>query len=143
MQREANSANVLRGAAIYDLVVTGPLVLAPLVPLVLQIIGAIDRALGFGTVFTPLDPTAVFFVNLAAASVLAWAAIRLVRPDRSALLIDIAYRVVLIACQIWAVADGATPVLLGISAVLALIAVLEAKAWRRGMGHRWQAESGT
>lgn len=133
MQPETKPARLLRAAALYDIVVTGPLVLAPVVPLVFKAIAGIDAALGFGTTFAVLDPTAVFFINLAAASVLAWAAIRIKRPDRSALFIDVLYRLVLIACQIWAVTNGATPVLLGISATLGLITVLETATFlRRG-----------
>lgn len=125
MQSEIEIARCLRAVSLYDIVVTGPLVLPPLVPLVFKAIAAIDAALGFGTALEALDPTAVFFVNLAAASVLAWAAARISKPDRRALRIDIVYRLGLIACQIWAVACGATPVLLGISATLGFITVIE------------------
>ena len=126
-----NDEKILKTAAVYDLVVTGLLVLPPVVLIVLKVIAYVDASLGFGTEFTVPDATTIFFVNLAAATVIAWAAIRIMRPSREALLIDIGYRVVLVICQVWAVLAGATPVLLGISAALLLIAGAEWVAWKK------------
>jgi hypothetical protein len=124
------AAKVLRFAAIYDIAFTAILMIPPLVPIVLGIIAAMDAGLGFGTVFTPLDATSVFFINLGAASVTAWGAIRIVQPNTDSLIVDVLFRGVLILTQIWAVASGATPILLGISAVLLLIAAAELNVLR-------------
>lgn len=125
MLNKLSVPKTLKIAALYDLLVTGILILPPVVPLLFGVIASLDGALGFNSAFAPPDRTTIFFVNLAAASVCAWAAIRLLRPSVEALMVDILFRAALIACQVWAVAEGATPILLGISAVLAAIAALE------------------
>lgn len=131
----------LRMAAIYDLIVTGALIVPPLVPLAFGLIAGLDAALGFGTGFAPLDPTSVFFVNLAAAGIIAWALIRLKAPSFEALQIDIFYRLSLIMCQLWAVWQGATPILLGISVVLAIIVMVELNVMRTGRRIRLRGTS--
>ena len=128
MTLKFDTATVLRGAAIYDLIITGGLIFSPLVHFVLGVLIRMDGLLGFHTSFGSLDATTVFFINLAAASVIAWSLIRLRQPTPEALRIDILYRGLLIVLQIWAVARGATPVLLGISLVLAAIAAIELRA---------------
>lgn len=122
---------VLVLAAVYDLLVTAVLLWPPVVPFVLEVIARVDHWMGFGTAFAAPDPTVVFFFNLAAAGVMAWAVIRMLQPTITALVVDIVYRILLVACQIWAVQHGASPVLLGISAVLFFIAVAEWLVWRR------------
>lgn len=124
---------VLASAAIYDLLVTAILIVPPLVPFVLEVIARVDHWMGFGTTFAAPDPTVVFFFNLAAAGVMAWAIIRILQPSVTALLVDIAYRIALVACQVWAVQHGASPILLGIGAVLLFIAVVEWLVWRRSV----------
>ena len=127
----AKVEKVLKGAAIYDVAATALLIVQPLVPFVLELIALADSWFGFSTSFALPDRTTIFFINLAAASVVAWAVIRILRPSREALLVDVGYRVVLVGCQVWAVLEGATPILLGISAVLLLIAGIEWLVWRQ------------
>ena len=127
----AKVEKTLQGAAIYDILVSALLIVPPLVPVVLELIALADSWFGFSTSFVPPDRTTVFFINHAAASVVAWAIIRILRPSREALLVDAGYRVALVVCQVWAVLEGATPILLGISAVLLLIAGIEWLVWRK------------
>lgn len=132
MTLNPKSRAVLRGAALYDIAASGLLAIPPVVPVALNLVAALDAALGFGTIFAPVDATTVFLISLAAITILAWGAIRLIEPSAAALKVDIAYRLALVAAQVWAVALGATPILLGISAVLIAICLLELRALRGG-----------
>lgn len=125
MRTSAKVEKTVRAVAVYDILATGLLVLPPLVLLAMEALAWLDAQLGFQTTFLAPDPTVLFFINLAAASVAAWALIRLRQPTVEMLRIDIGYRLLLVGLQISAVSHGATPILLGISAVLAFIAIVE------------------
>ncbi|MBB5409779.1 MULTISPECIES: hypothetical protein [unclassified Paraburkholderia] len=136
----SSSARIVRIGAIYDLIATAVLVFPPVVPVVLDKLHALDAALGFHTQFAPLDPTSVFFFNLAGCFVVVWALAKLKTPTPEIGRMDAGLRFALVLCQIWAVFEGGTPLLLVISAVLLVIGVLE---WLASSGSKGGARIGS
>lgn len=118
-------ARLVRIGAIYDLIATAALAVPPLAYVVLELVRGLDARLGFNTPFHPLDATSMFFLNLAGCFVIVWAIAKLRRPTAEIGFMDAMLRFALVALQIYAVMQGATPILLGISAVLLLIGLLE------------------
>lgn len=118
-------AKIVRAGAIYDIVATAALAIPPMAYIVLQIVQWLDLQLGFGTEFLPVDPTSMFFLNLAGCFVIVWAVAKLRNPTPEMGRLDALLRFALVALQLWNVAQGATPILLGIGAVLLIIGILE------------------
>lgn len=118
-------ARLVRFGAIYDLIATAGLAVPPLAALVLGVIRGLDAQLGFDTAFRPVDATTMFLINLAGCFVIVWAIARLRMPTVQLGRMDAGLRLALVGLQVWAVAMGATPILLGIGLVLAIIAILE------------------
>lgn len=116
---------VVQVGAIYDLFATVALAVPFSLTYVLSSIQALDAALGFNTRFASLDPTSHFLINLGGCAYVIWALARLRNPGRELARLDSWLRLMVVLCQIWAVGQGATPVLLGLAAILAVIGILE------------------
>ncbi|WP_141685048.1 MULTISPECIES: hypothetical protein [Burkholderia cepacia complex] len=116
---------VVQVGAIYDLLATVALAVPISLAYVLSAIQALDEALGFNTRFESLDPTAHFLINLGGCAYVIWALARLRNPGRELARLDAWLRLMVVLCQIWAVIQGATPVLFGLAAILAVIGILE------------------
>lgn len=103
---------VARGAAGFDLVVTGLLAIPGLERRFVDVLMQIDAALGLGTPAAALPPLAVFFANLAGALGVLWALVRLAWPWRELVRADVIGRCAVAALIGWSIARGGiTPVL--------------------------------
>lgn len=118
-------ARLVRFGAIYDLIATAGLAIPPVAAVVLNVIQGLDAMLGFDTAFQPVDATTMFLINLAGCFVIIWAIARLRMPGIEVGRMDAGLRLALVVLQVWAVIRGATPILLGIGLVLAIIAIME------------------
>lgn len=116
---------IVQFGAIYDLLATAGLAVPTLLPYVLFLIKYLDTIFGFKTVFLPLDQTALLLINIGGCAYVVWALARLWAPSHNFGKLDALLRFMIVLCQIFAVTHGATPILLGLAAVLAAIGVLE------------------
>jgi hypothetical protein len=125
MMTPASYKKIVQLGAIYDLLATAALAVPFLSSHVLTLIQRMDGVLGFGTVFLPLDSTALFLINLGGCAYVVWALARLRAPVPELGRLDALLRLAIVLCQIWAVAHGATPILLGLAVILIAIGMLE------------------
>lgn len=103
---------VARGAAIFDLAATGALAVPGLERRFLDLLYALDAALGFGTPPVALPPLGLLLANLAGALGVLWALVRITRPERRLVRADAIARCFVAALIAHAIlARGATPVL--------------------------------
>jgi hypothetical protein len=119
---------VARGAAGFDLVATGALAVPGLEQRFLDLLYALDAALGFGTPAVALPPFGLFLANLAGALGVLWALVRIARPERRLVRADAIGRCAVAALIAHAIlARGVTPVLWGFVATELVGAA--AQAW--------------
>lgn len=72
-------STIVRSAAVYDLVLTAPLAIPGMVPVVFGLLGPLNQALG-GQAFPVLDTLPLLFVQLMASLVAVWSVLRIVQP---------------------------------------------------------------
>lgn len=121
----SNYANVVRVGALYDILATAPFALPVLSVWALEALIGLDAWLGLGTTFLALDPSALFFINLGALAYVVWGVARLREPSLANGRLDAVLRLLVIGLQLFALSQGATPLLWGLAAVLLVIAVLQ------------------
>lgn len=104
---------VIRGAAWCDLIVTLPFALPFVADAVIVLIYGIDRWLGFGTpaIMFETGPLAMMFVHIMGVLGVVWAFARLRQPSVEMARLDAGARLVVAALILYAMAEGATPVL--------------------------------
>ncbi len=124
-QQTGRYPTLIRAAAVYDILVTTILAVPLLATTVVGMIASLDSLLGFDSVFLPLDETSAFLLNLAGVYVTVWAVYRYLNPSVTVGRYDAIVRFSLVAIQVICVANGATPILLGIAAVLLVIGLAE------------------
>jgi len=115
-----NPKRTIRILAGFDLAITGLLALPWTAVLFLDGISRLDGLAGFGTSEAVIGALALFFINLAGVLGVLWAAVRLRAPSLELARMDAIGRVVVSALIIFAIAEGATPVL-GVFVVSELI----------------------
>jgi hypothetical protein len=103
---------VVRVSAAYDLAtVLGfvtPWTLGPTLALIL----GVGRPLGLHTAIPHFDPTQMLFANLMGSAVLVWSLARLKFPTQALGRFDALSRALFAVWEIWAVLQGASPVIL-------------------------------
>lgn len=104
---------IVRASAVYDLVVTAGFMTPWTALLVFEGFAALSAALALDRAVPTLDITAMLFANLLGSIVVIWSIWRLVQPSRSVGLYDALARVLFAAWQLFAVAHGASFLILG------------------------------
>ncbi|MBD8623045.1 hypothetical protein [Pseudomonas sp. CFBP 13727] len=104
---------IVRASAVYDLVVTAGFMTPWTALLVFEGFAALSAALALDRTVPTLDITAMLFANLLGSIVVVWSIWRLVQPSRSVGLYDTLARVLFAAWQLFAVAHGASFLILG------------------------------
>ncbi|UTL91681.1 hypothetical protein [Pseudomonas fluorescens] len=121
-------ANIVRVGAAYDILATLPFAIPLVAGWCLRAFADLDAWLGLGTAFATLDATSLFFINLGALAYVAWGVARWRQPTASNGQLNAGLRLLVIGLQLFALSQGATPILWGLAAVLLLLAVLELRA---------------
>lgn len=110
-----SAARVIRASAVYDLVVTVGFALPFTAALALSAMGDLHRALGLsGVVPVVDDPFTILLANLLGSIVSVWAVLRILRPVPLLGAADTVARALFSTWFAWALAQGASPVLLGL-----------------------------
>ena len=113
----AAESRVVRGWAVFDLVVTALLALPPAAALFLQVLYAVNGRLGGASAVPAFEPVQWFFVCLTGAMGVAWAAARILMPLRTLGRVDAIARLwVTFLILYFVFARGAPPVLLAFCA---------------------------
>ena len=105
---------IVRGCALYDLVVTLPFATPWTAEAVLGVLGQVHQALGLRGEAMPLfTPMHLFFVTLFGVLAVTWAVARIVQPGAFLGTVDTVARVPVSLWMLLALAHGATQVLVG------------------------------
>lgn len=139
----SNHEKIVRCGALYDIVAMAPFALPVVSAWTYLQIQWVDRQLGFNSQFSPLDPTAMFLINMSAWGYLVWGTLRLRAPSRDYALFSALLRVIVVALQLFAVSNGASPFLLVLGAIQLLLAILEFPYWRSNVAKVPQQSAGT
>ncbi len=110
---------------VQNLVVTAGFMTPWTAPLVLEAFAALSRALALDRPVPTLDTTSLLFANLMGSLVVVWSLWRLMRPSRSVGRYDALARVLFAAWQVFAVAHGASFLLLGFTCAEVVFAVVQ------------------
>tara|TARA_Y100001956_G_scaffold63353_1_gene63667 strand:+ start:71 stop:508 length:438 start_codon:yes stop_codon:yes gene_type:complete len=116
---------LVKFGAVYDLLATSLLMLPFLVAPILGVIMQLDSAMGFNSTFKPLDSTSLFLICLGACYVTIWGVFRFLNPSYQVGRLDAILRFTVAIIQIICVGMGATPILLGITAVLITLGLVQ------------------
>lgn len=104
---------IVRASAFFDLIVTAGFMTPWTAPLVFNAFAALSRALALDRPVPTLDITAMLFANLLGSVVVVWSLWRLMQPSRSVGLYDALARILFAMWQVFAVAHGASFLILG------------------------------
>ena len=105
--------HIVRISAFYDLIVTAGFMTPWTALLVFEAFAALSGALALDRPVPTLDVTAMLFANLLGSVVVVWSLVRLMQPSHSLGLYDALARVLFAVWQLYAVAHGATYLILG------------------------------
>lgn len=104
---------IVRASALYDLIVTAGFMTPWTAVLVINGLAALSGALALSRPVPLLDLTGMLLANLLGSVVVVWSLWRLMHPSHSAGLYDALARVLFALWQLYAVAHGASFLLLG------------------------------
>lgn len=121
---------IVRASGWYDLIVTWPFALPWTFALLYAQLGVLAAMLGLPGTLHPLDATHLLLANLLGSVVVVWSIARIVAPSLLLGRLDGAARFLFASWQIYAVAQGASAVVLGFTVVELLFGVLQ--WWRVG-----------
>ena len=116
---------IVRVSAVYDLVVTAGFVTPWTASLVFNGFAALSGALALDRAVPTLDITAMLFANLLGSLVVVWSIWRLKQPSRSIGLYDAWARILFTVWQLFAVAHGASFLILGFTFFEAAFAIAQ------------------
>jgi hypothetical protein len=116
---------IVRVSAVYDLVVTAGFVTPWTASLVFNGFAALSGALALDRAVPTLDITAMLFANLLGSLVVVWSIWRLKQPSRSIGLYDALARIPFAVWQLFAVAHGASFLILGFTFFEAAFAIAQ------------------
>ncbi|MFK3971559.1 hypothetical protein ACI2KS_12610 [Pseudomonas sp. NPDC087358] len=105
--------HIVRVSALYDLIVTAGFMTPWTASWVFKAFAALSDALGLNRAVPTLDVTAMLFANLLGSLVVVWSLWRLVQPSRRIGLYDALARTLFVVWQLFAVAHGASFLILG------------------------------
>ena len=127
---------IVRASGWYDLVVTWPFALPWTFAWLHAQLGAVALALGLPGTLPPLDAMHVLLANLLGSVVVVWSVARIVAPSLLLGRLDGVARFLFAAWQVYAVAQGASGIVLGFTLFELLFGVLQ---WWRVAGFSAQA----
>jgi hypothetical protein len=104
---------IVRVSAFYDLIVTAGFMTPWTASLVFAAFAALSDALALDRPVPTLDITAMLLANLLGSVVVVWSLLRLMHPSRSIGLYDALARILFAIWQLFAVAHGASFLILG------------------------------
>lgn len=107
---EKNALAVYRVIGIWDLVLTLPFALPPVIPLEISFLHTLHGSLGGKAAFPEFAPLHLFFVCLFGIMCVLWAVIRIHKPSRLLALYDAVGRFVVASFMLTSAARGITPV---------------------------------
>ncbi|MFO0695925.1 MAG: hypothetical protein U0230_20350 [Polyangiales bacterium] len=127
---------IYRASAWYDLWVSTPFALAPVVALVWPLFDLLQQRMT-GRPLPPLDPHGMLFANFFGSVVLVWSLVRLRYDDPRLARFDAVGRVLFTIAMLRALAYGAMPLLYGFVVVEAVFGLLQlapvrGSAWSEG-----------
>lgn len=128
--------HIVRASGWYDLVVTWPFALPWTFAWLHAQLGATALALGLPGTLPPLDAMHVLLANLLGSVVVVWSVARIVAPSLLLGRLDGVARFLFAAWQVYAVAQGASGIVLGFTLFELLFGVLQ---WWRVAGFSAQA----
>lgn len=129
------AARVIRSSAAYDLVVTAAFALPWTAALALSSMGDLHRAFGLsGTVPVVEDPFTMLLANLLGSIVSVWAVLRILRPEPLLGAADTVARLLFSTWFAYALAQGASPVLVGLLVPEIAWGVLQGATVARALG---------
>ncbi|WP_374436754.1 hypothetical protein [Inhella sp.] len=117
----------VRASALYDLIVTWPLATPWTLSLLLAQMAALHQQLGLPGQLPVPDALHLLLGSLLGSLVLVWAGLRVWRPSVLLGRLDLLTRVAFLSWELWAAAQGLSPLLLGFAFFEALFGV--AQAW--------------
>jgi len=116
---------IVRVSAVYDLVVTAGFMTPWTASLVFKGFAALSGALALDRAVPTLDITAMLFANLLGSVVVIWSIWRLIHPSRSIGLYDALARILFAIWQLFAVAQGASFLILGFTCLEVAFAIAQ------------------
>ncbi|MDY7561549.1 hypothetical protein QN382_14820 [Pseudomonas sp. 10B1] len=105
--------NIVRASAWYDLIATTAFITPWTASLCLKGFATLSEALALDRSVPTLDVTAMLFANLLGSVVVIWSLWRLRHPSRTVGLYDVLTRILFAVWQLFAVASGASFLILG------------------------------
>lgn len=126
----ARYLRIVRASGWYDLLVTWPFALPWTFAWLYAQLGVLAAALGLPGTLHPLDATHMLLANLLGSVVVVWSIARMVAPTLLLGRLDGVARFLFAAWQIYAVAHGASAIVLGFTMFELLFGVLQ--WWRVG-----------
>jgi hypothetical protein len=120
-----NNLHIVRGSAFYDLIATVGFMTPWTASLVLKGFAALSAALALGRPVPSLDINGMLFANLLGSVVVVWSLWRLKHPSRSVGIYDALARILFALWQIFAVAHGASFLILGFTCLEVVFAVAQ------------------
>lgn len=121
---------IVRASGWYDLLVTWPFALPWTFALLYAQLGALGQALGLPGELRPLEPEHMLLANLMGSVIVVWSIARIVEPTVLLGRLDGVARILFTTWLIYAVAQGASAVVLGFALFELLFGVLQ--WWRVG-----------
>jgi hypothetical protein len=112
-----NNLHIVRASALYDLIVTAGFMTPWTVALVFKGFAALSGGLALERPVPTLDATGMLMANLLGSVVVVWSLWRLMQPSRRVGLYDALARLLFATWQLYAVAHGASFLLLGFTLV--------------------------
>ena len=116
---------IVRVSAVYDLVVTAGFMTPWTASLVFKGFAALSGALALDRAAPTLDITVMLFANLLGSVVVIWSIWRLIHPSRSIGLYDALARILFAIWQLFAVAQGASFLILGFTCLEVAFAIAQ------------------
>lgn len=116
---------IVRASGWYDLLVTWPFALPWTFAWVYAQLGLMAQALGLPGVLHPLESTHMLLANLMGSVIVVWSIARIVAPTVLLGRLDGVARILFATWQIYAVAQGASALVLGFTAVELVFGVLQ------------------
>jgi hypothetical protein len=116
---------IVRASAWYDLLVTWPFALPWTFVWLYGLLGTTAQTLALPGTVLPLDATHVLFANLLGSVVVVWSVARIRQPSLQLGRLDAAARFLFAAWQVYAVASGASAVVLAFTAFEIVFGVLQ------------------
>lgn len=116
---------IVRASGWYDLLVTWPFALPWTFAWVYAQLGLMAQALGLPGVLRPLEPEHMLLANLMGSVIVVWSIARIVEPTVLLGRLDGVARILFATWQIYAVAHGASALVLGFTAVELVFGVLQ------------------